>query len=293
MKPCYPYVNYVLHRHLQRLLRRTKSIAKIDSFWSTPAFYIQIQTQRCTKWKWGPPPPPRPASMSLLTTTVPEFNCFYRQLNINIGAHLCPEPHDIGEKKPSHSTASGNVYIKIWIKIGHVPVAGAVWKPHDCGNACRILKFCQVPFSTQEGIRINRCLAVFIATSEDPHARYRWSTQNKEMQIRMLCHIQTAILVCRNAGFISSHMLHAQRNWLSSLQELITPTYNAMCYNEMDKYIDMYSGPSISSHSQQRPPSLMWPHIFGTTTMNTVICPSHQMVPLYCGHNFLANRVVL
>ncbi len=32
--------------------------------------------------------------------------------------------------------------------------------------------------------------------------------------------------------------------------------------------IARYSGPSFSGHSQQGPPSLLWPHIFGLTTMN-------------------------
>ncbi len=31
---------------------------------------------------------------------------------------------------------------------------------------------------------------------------------------------------------------------------------------------NIYSGPTLSSHSQQRPPSLMWPQSFVTATMN-------------------------
>ncbi len=42
----------------------------------------------------------------------------------------------------------------------------------------------------------------------------------------------------------------------------------------------LYSGPSLSGHSQQRPPSLMWPHIVGTATMNAFTFPSYQR-PLF------------
>ncbi len=45
-----------------------------------------------------------------------------------------------------------------------------------------------------------------------------------------------------------------------------------------------YSGPSVSGHSQQRPPSLMWPQIFAAATiimiMNAFNSPSHQRPPL-------------
>ncbi len=50
--------------------------------------------------------------------------------------------------------------------------------------------------------------------------------------------------------------------------------YNS-CYGNY-----MYSGPSLSGHSQQRPPSLMWPQTFGATTMNAFTSPSHQRPPL-------------
>ncbi len=41
-----------------------------------------------------------------------------------------------------------------------------------------------------------------------------------------------------------------------------------------------YSSPSISGHSQGRPPSLMWPEIFVATTMNAFTSPSRQRSPL-------------
>ncbi len=41
-----------------------------------------------------------------------------------------------------------------------------------------------------------------------------------------------------------------------------------------------YSVPPLRGHSQQRPPSLMWPQIFVTATMNTVTSPSRQRPPL-------------
>ena len=37
--------------------------------------------------------------------------------------------------------------------------------------------------------------------------------------------------------------------------------------------------PSLSGHSQQRPPSLMCPQIFGTTTVNAIV-----LIPLTKGH---------
>ncbi len=55
----------------------------------------------------------------------------------------------------------------------------------------------------------------------------------------------------------------------------------------------MYSGPSLSGHTQQRPPSLMRPQIVAAPTINVFTSPSHQRPPLECGHNFLANRVAL
>ncbi len=42
----------------------------------------------------------------------------------------------------------------------------------------------------------------------------------------------------------------------------------------------IYSGPSLSGHSQQRQPSLMWPQCFGTTSMNAFTSPSRQRPPL-------------
>ncbi len=44
--------------------------------------------------------------------------------------------------------------------------------------------------------------------------------------------------------------------------------------------LSQYSGPSLSGHTQQRPPSLMWPQIFGTATMNAFTSPFHQRPPL-------------
>ncbi len=41
-----------------------------------------------------------------------------------------------------------------------------------------------------------------------------------------------------------------------------------------------YSSPSLSSHSQERPPSLMWPQSFGAAIMNAFSPPSHQRPPL-------------
>ncbi len=42
----------------------------------------------------------------------------------------------------------------------------------------------------------------------------------------------------------------------------------------------LYSGPSLSHHSQQRPHSLMWPQISGPTTLNAFTSPSRQRPPL-------------
>ncbi len=47
-------------------------------------------------------------------------------------------------------------------------------------------------------------------------------------------------------------------------------------------------GPSLSGHSQQRRPSLMWPQISGAASMNAFTSPSRRKPPLSCGHNFLA-----
>ncbi len=46
-------------------------------------------------------------------------------------------------------------------------------------------------------------------------------------------------------------------------------------------YIYSYSGPSLSGHSQRRPPSLMWPTFFlaTATTMDAFSSPSHQRPP--------------
>ncbi len=38
--------------------------------------------------------------------------------------------------------------------------------------------------------------------------------------------------------------------------------------------------PLLVGHSQQRPPSLMWPQLFGATTMNAFTSPSRQRPPL-------------
>ena len=54
-----------------------------------------------------------------------------------------------------------------------------------------------------------------------------------------------------------------------------------------------YSGPSLSGYSQQRPPSLMMPQIFATGARTAFTSPSCQRPTLYCGHNFLANRVAI
>ena len=42
----------------------------------------------------------------------------------------------------------------------------------------------------------------------------------------------------------------------------------------------MYSGPSLSGHSQQRPPSLIWLQMFGAATMNAFSSPPRQRPPL-------------
>ncbi len=42
----------------------------------------------------------------------------------------------------------------------------------------------------------------------------------------------------------------------------------------------LYSGPCLSGHSQQRPPSLVRPQIFVATTINVFTFPSRQRPPL-------------
>ncbi len=42
----------------------------------------------------------------------------------------------------------------------------------------------------------------------------------------------------------------------------------------------IYSGPSLSGHSQQRPPSLARPQILAITTINVLTSPYHQRPPL-------------
>ncbi len=42
----------------------------------------------------------------------------------------------------------------------------------------------------------------------------------------------------------------------------------------------LYRGPTLSGHPQQRPTSLMWPQVFATATMNAVISSSRQRPPL-------------
>ncbi len=41
----------------------------------------------------------------------------------------------------------------------------------------------------------------------------------------------------------------------------------------------MYSGPRLSDHSQQRPPSLVWPKNFATATMSTLVSASQRRPP--------------
>ncbi len=54
-----------------------------------------------------------------------------------------------------------------------------------------------------------------------------------------------------------------------------------------------YSSPSLSGHSQQRPPSQTRPQIFAVTTISVSTYPSRQRPLVQCGHSFLANRVAL
>ncbi len=42
----------------------------------------------------------------------------------------------------------------------------------------------------------------------------------------------------------------------------------------------LYSGPSLSGHSQQTPPSLVRPQIFAAATINVFTSPSYQRPPL-------------
>ncbi len=55
-------------------------------------------------------------------------------------------------------------------------------------------------------------------------------------------------------------------------------------YNATRKCIvchkEVYSSPSLSGHSQQKPPSLMWPKMFVTDTINAFTSPSRQRPPL-------------
>ncbi len=51
-------------------------------------------------------------------------------------------------------------------------------------------------------------------------------------------------------------------------------------YSQIHYVCYKYSSPSISGHSHQRPPSLMWPQFFAAATMNAFNSPSHQRPPL-------------
>ncbi len=53
--------------------------------------------------------------------------------------------------------------------------------------------------------------------------------------------------------------------------------------SELGKYKYIYSSPSLSGHSQQRPPSLIKPQIFAAATVKVVTSPSQQRPPLKCG----------
>ncbi len=62
-------------------------------------------------------------------------------------------------------------------------------------------------------------------------------------------------------------------------------------YRHLNLITTMYSGPYLSGHSQQRPPSLMWPQIFATATMNVFILPKGHLSNV--ATIFLASRVAL
>ena len=55
------------------------------------------------------------------------------------------------------------------------------------------------------------------------------------------------------------------------------PVFIIMSYGVSKK---AYSGPSLSGHPQQRPPSLIRPQIFAATTINILTSPSRQRPPL-------------
>ena len=60
----------------------------------------------------------------------------------------------------------------------------------------------------------------------------------------------------------------------------ISSTSYVIVFNVLFRFVFLlfwqYSGPSLSGPPLQRPPPLMWPHIYVTTTLNTAISPSHQ-----------------
>ena len=66
------------------------------------------------------------------------------------------------------------------------------------------------------------------------------------------------------------HGIHIMNLGLFSLCLIHVHVYN----------VPIYSGPSLSGHSQQRPPSLLRPQFFATTTINVFTSPSHQRPPL-------------
>ena len=73
-------------------------------------------------------------------------------------------------------------------------------------------------------------------------------------------------------------VLHSIYLYICSAGQNVTLNIFPTIQNE--KVLYLYSSPSLSGHSQQRPPSLMWPQIFGTSTVLTLTSPSRQRPPL-------------
>ena len=118
---------------------------------------------------------------------------------------------------------------------------------------------------------------------EEQHATLYTFIYANTQQMTMLKHESTFHMLTQilNAALITSNLYMKQTT--------LAPINPESCEGQKLTKVH-YSDPSLSGHSQQRPPCLKWPQIFGATTtctMNAFTSPSHQrppvMWPLFLG----------
>ncbi len=94
--------------------------------------------------------------------------------------------------------------------------------------------------------------------------------------LSVLSQMLSAIQNAQRGGKAHFH-LHSEELQLSPDAACFAVLDSALKVTEDNLY---YSGPSLSGHSHQRPPTLIWPQIYATTNVNAVSSPSHQRPPL-------------